>query len=47
MLLTAGKAPDLEKNPVLKWMSGHLPLTADYHGNALSVLRDAVDSASS
>ncbi len=40
MLLTAGKAPDLEKNPVLKWMRSHLPLTADYHGNALSVLRD-------
>ncbi|TXH68555.1 MAG: TerC family protein [Lysobacteraceae bacterium] len=40
MLLAAGKAPDLEKNPVLKWMRGHLPLTADYHGTALSVLKD-------
>lgn len=40
MLLTAGKAPDLEKNPVLTWMRSHLPLTADYHGNALTVLRD-------
>lgn len=40
MLLAAGKAPDLEKNPALKWMRGHLPLTADYHGNAFSVLKD-------
>jgi tellurite resistance protein TerC len=40
MLLAAGKAPDLEKNPVLKWMRSHLPLTADYHGHALRVLRD-------
>ena len=40
MMLAAGKAPDLEKNPVLKWMRGHLPLTSDYHGNLLSVLKD-------
>jgi tellurite resistance protein TerC len=40
MMLAAGKAPDLEKNPVLKWMRGHLPLTSDYHGNLLSVLKE-------
>ena len=40
MLLAAGKAPDLEGNPALKWMRRHLPLTADYHGNAFAVLRD-------
>ncbi len=40
MMLAAGKAPDLEKNPVLKWMRSHLPLTSDYHGNLLSVLKD-------
>lgn len=40
MLLAAGKAPDLEKNPILKWMRGHLPLTPDYHGTALSVRKD-------
>jgi tellurite resistance protein TerC len=40
MLLAAGKAPDLEANPILKWMRRHLPLTADYHGRALAVLRD-------
>ncbi len=38
MLLAAGKAPNLEKNPALKWMRGHLPLTKDYHGNAFTVL---------
>jgi tellurite resistance protein TerC len=40
MLIAAGKAPDLEKNPVLKWMRGHLPLTKDYHGNAFTVHLD-------
>lgn len=40
MLIAAGKAPDLEKNPILKWMRGHLPLTQDYHGTALSVRKD-------
>lgn len=40
MLIAAGKAPDLEKNPILKWMRGHLPLTPDYHGTAMSVLKD-------
>ncbi len=40
MLIAAGKAPDLEKNPILKWMRGHLPLTKDYHGNAFIVNLD-------
>jgi tellurite resistance protein TerC len=40
MLIAAGKAPDLEKNPILKWMRGHLPLTKDYHGNAFTVNLD-------
>ncbi|MBP6748326.1 MAG: TerC family protein [Xanthomonadaceae bacterium] len=40
MLIAAGKAPDLEKNPILKWMRRHLPLTSDYHGTALSVRKD-------
>lgn len=40
MLLAAGKAPDLEKNPALRWMRGHLPLTPDYAGGRLSVRRD-------
>jgi tellurite resistance protein TerC len=40
MLLAAGKAPDLEKNPALRWMRGHLPLTREYHGNAFIVQRE-------
>ena len=40
MLIAAGKAPDLEKNPMLKWMRGHLPLTKEYHGNAFTVNLD-------
>jgi tellurite resistance protein TerC len=40
MLIAAGKAPDLEKNPILKWMRGHLPLTKEYHGNAFTVNLD-------
>jgi tellurite resistance protein TerC len=40
MLLAAGQAPDLEKNPLLRWMRGHLRLTSDYAGNAFRVMRD-------
>ncbi len=40
MLLAAGKAPDLEKNPALRWMRGHLPLTQEYAGGRLSILRE-------
>lgn len=40
MLIAAGQAPDLEKNPVLKWMRGHLPLTPGYHGHAYTVKID-------
>ena len=35
MLWAAGKAPDLEKNPILRWLTGHLPMTRSYHGGAL------------
>lgn len=40
MWFAAGKEPDLERNPVLRWMRGHLPLSPEYHGEALSVVRD-------
>ncbi|MBN7138401.1 hypothetical protein A7A76_00630 [Lysobacter enzymogenes] len=40
MLMAAGKSPDLEQNPVLKWMRGHLRLTDDYHDSKLSIMRD-------
>ena len=35
MWLTAGKAPDMDKNPVLRWITGHVPLINRYHGDAL------------
>jgi tellurite resistance protein TerC len=35
MLLMAGRPPDLERNPVLRWLTAHLPLTRGYHGAAL------------
>ena len=37
MLWAAGQAPDLEKNPLLRWITSHLPLTRGYHGEALSI----------
>lgn len=42
MMRSAGHAPDLERNPALKWMRRHLRLTQDYQGDALSVTRDGV-----
>ena len=35
MLWAAGKEPDMENNPILRWITGHLPLTRGYHGEAL------------
>lgn len=32
MLVFANKQSDLEKNPVLRWMRGHLKITNEYHG---------------
>ena len=37
MIMAAGKAPDLEQNPLLRWLTGHVPMTRGYHGGALSV----------
>ncbi|MCC4596197.1 TerC family protein [Xanthomonas campestris pv. phormiicola] len=39
MWFSAGKEPDLEANPVLRFMRKHLRLTPQYHGNALSVIQ--------
>ncbi|GHC03875.1 TerC family protein [Thermomonas carbonis] len=38
MIMAAGKAPDLEQNPLLRWLTAHVPMTRSYHGSALSVL---------
>ena len=41
MLLAAGKAPDLERNPVLRWLTSHLPMTRGYHGSRLWISEGA------
>ena len=33
----ASHAPDLAKNPVLRWLRGHLRVTDDYHGDRFRV----------
>jgi tellurite resistance protein TerC len=40
MLVFAEQEPDLEKNPVLRWMRGHLRITDQYHGERFTVTRD-------
>ncbi len=35
MWFAAGKAPDMDKNPILRWITGHLPLIRRYQGEAL------------
>ena len=35
MLFFAGQKPDLEANPVLRWMRSHLALTPQFHGERL------------
>jgi tellurite resistance protein TerC len=37
MLLFAGSEPDLDKNPILKWMRGHLRITNEHHGEKFFV----------
>jgi len=42
MLIFADKEADLEKNPVLHWMRGHLRITKEYHGEKFWIMRDGV-----
>jgi tellurite resistance protein TerC len=35
MLWAAGKEPSLEQNPVLRWITEHVPMTRRYFGEAL------------
>lgn len=42
MLVAAGKEPDMENNPVLRWITGHLPLTRHYAGEAFVVREDGI-----
>jgi tellurite resistance protein TerC len=42
MLFFAGDKPDLARNPALRWMRGHLALTAGFEGERFWVWRDGV-----
>ena len=35
MYRSAGQAPDMDRNPVLRWITGHVPLVRRYRGEAL------------
>jgi tellurite resistance protein TerC len=38
MLWAAGKEPDLENNPLLRWLTNHVPMTRGYVGSRLSLI---------
>lgn len=40
MLLAANQEPDMDNNPVLRWMRSRLRLTQDFRGSALSVIEN-------
>lgn len=42
MVRTPNDEADFEANPLIRWMRGHLRLTSEYHGAALSVVKDGV-----
>ena len=42
MLIFANANSDLEKNPILKWMRGHMNLTSDFDGEKFWVVRQNV-----
>jgi len=42
MLVFAGQEADLERNPILKWLRGHLRITPEYHGEKFWVMKNGV-----
>lgn len=42
MLIFARHEPNLDKNPLLRWMRGHLRITEQYHGEKFFVLKNGV-----
>ncbi len=42
MLIFADHEPDLEKNPLLRWLRGHLRVTEEFHGESFFVRRNGV-----
>jgi tellurite resistance protein TerC len=42
MLVFSTHEPDLERNPILRWMRGHMKITNEYHGEKFFVLKEGV-----
>jgi tellurite resistance protein TerC len=42
MLLVGGQKPDLAKNPVVRWIRGHMRVTAAYHGERFFVMQQGL-----
>ena len=42
MLIFAGHEPNLDKNPILRWMRGHMRITQEYHGEKFFVWKNGV-----
>jgi len=42
MLIFSGHEPDLNQNPILRWMRGHMNITNEYHGEKFFVLKEGI-----
>jgi len=42
MLVFSTHEPDLEKNPILRWMRGHMKITNEYQGDKFFALKEGV-----
>lgn len=42
MLIFANQQPDLDTNPLLRWMRGHLRISDDYHGERFFIVRQGL-----
>ncbi len=42
MFFFADAKPDLEKNPLLRWMRGHMKITNEYHGEKFFVVKEGI-----
>ena len=40
MLVFADQEPDLEKNPLLRWLRGHMRITKEFHGQSFFIRKD-------
>jgi tellurite resistance protein TerC len=42
MLVFSSHEPDLDKNPILRWMRGHMRITSEHHGEKFFVLKEGL-----